>query len=292
VHRVPSAVCPVRVEVDIDVKLSTPDNAIDESFKSTLFAYTSDIARFDHDLDAAAIQRIAAKQPGAPVPTSLQTPAVFTRYGGAGSLYGEWTTPPGPPDGAAKAQGVAVWPFLSKCHSGVPILYPDVHPSIADLVEPLRGAGRVERADGSTATAIFAPRVVERSSCYRANSIVESDDGLETLVDIELDPVPGKTVTLTFRISADLLFGKIGFGDIRGPVSPCTTPGGLDVASFAAQCGDWGVDLSGYDGAYLEVIGQISPTSWAGADVTIIGRRGINEFTTVGKVFFGRSQSL
>jgi hypothetical protein len=257
--------CPDILEADVHLRLATADGALDEQIDGAL-RLEAGFASLRADLPVESIQGSLAFEP--PTldgfePSGLSVSAAFSRYGNSGSiaqLYGK---------GAART-GIegARWPIWEECTFGVtPVLDEQVEPSVESLLRLVRGTAPLTliNADGVSAPAELAVNAVPQTACFMPNLLSSTlDPNAQDLLNVNAEltlssaalPAPVHLPVLLFGTftpgASDFALASVSVG-----LQPCGTAGRYSPQDFVAHCGDWGVDLSGYDGALLEIASEL-----------------------------------
>jgi hypothetical protein len=251
--------CFGRVEIDVNVRLTTTDGTVEETFAAKLFGYDRKLARIDHPFDAPAIRRIYARQPPHTLPGELLVTAEFTRYGAGGNLY------------ANPGNVIALWPYTTDCIQGPPVREPRERPLLDEVVDRSRGAGELTYLDRSSVPITITSRLRPGASCHDARPGDEDYELLEVGAELTLTPPTGRPISLTVRLfvrpTPDGTFTGV---DMLG-TGPCTRHNLLSVDQFLEQCGDWHADLTRFHGAHLEISGGVTA-----ARVLVYGNGGEN----------------
>jgi hypothetical protein len=260
----PSSECLDRIDVAVGMRLDSADGRLSAAFSGAVSAVRADLVRLDQEIDAVAVARLFAGQ--TQQPAAAEVSAFFTPYGAAGELRTTNRTSP--------SNTLAVWPFTSLCGQGTyPVLNRDARPSNDELVDSVRGPRVLRELPGFTRVPlVLTPRPVPGGACYTPPFPSRRKPILVSIIDLELGRMDGGALpVLSIRRSWDYAFddepshthGLTGFG-------PCSQPGAVNAADFVARCGDWGVDLTGFTGAHLDVRGDTA----GGIQIKVMGARG------------------
>jgi hypothetical protein len=238
--------CRPKFEVDLDIRLTTADGALAEAYTATASTYNRDFLTLDHELDAAAVARVRSVQPGIPA-AQMSVPLLFSAYGLAGGVLIKDEPLDDGLYGARWPHACDPRPFptlLGKLPT-FPIQNPTTRPGVDDLVARFRRAGNMVRVDGSPVGATYQPQGAPRRACFaiRDGAYV---DGVQVEVDLEVRPAMGPPLTIPVRLSQELGHAPWPPTTQMQAAGPCTRSYQVPAREFAARCGDWGIDLSGY----------------------------------------------
>jgi hypothetical protein len=155
----------------------------------------------------------------------------------------------------------ARWPIWGGCSSGgVPLLDESQEPSVESLLQMIRGTKPMTLISASGVSAPVDLRVtaLPQTACFAPEGISSTLDIDEVNVDAELTlssaALPGP-VHLPVQLLGELVPGARAFrmAGVGMGLLPCGDVGYHSPQDFVTHCGDWGVDLRGYDAASLEV---------------------------------------
>ncbi|HTV24186.1 MAG TPA: hypothetical protein VMG12_36085 [Polyangiaceae bacterium] len=255
--------CPDSIDVAVRVHLETADGELGEDADGTLWLRPG-LAILDARIPVESIRGAFAFEPpsGAGLePAALLVHTQFSRYGLSGELVQSYGT-----GAVASGKLGARWPTWSNCQGrGVTPLNDDRDGIVDSAFELVRGTKPLTYVgiDGVTAPAQLAIVPAPDSACYTpAGSIsgpaygAEAFDEVDAIGQVELSSTalsqplrfPVELLGSLSRGSSDVLRAGLTFG-----IMPCGTSGYYTSDDFVANCGDWGVDISGYESAFLQM---------------------------------------
>jgi hypothetical protein len=243
--------CPDRVEVDVEVHASTAGGALDETFVGPIYASSPELATLNHSFDVDELNGSFAFDPeslGAARVIAFRLNAVISEFGLSGGLDAQYELK-STDVASSYGQSVGVFPTEVPCSMGGVTVPLDAGPvssqAALDLVagvesielsktdETIAGELAIEHdgtpscADlvgswGATPTGVVSTGAVLR--------LKTSDGALDHDFPVRLESVPGEAGAL----------------DQVRIIGSCETK---EASAFAATCGDYGFDFTGYDGA-------------------------------------------
>ncbi len=243
--------CPDRVEVDVEVHASTQGGALDETFVGPIHASTPNLATLNHSFDVEALNGSFAFDPeslGASTVIAFRLNAVISEFGLSGGLDAQYELK-GADVASSYGQSLGVFPTEIPC-------------SMGGVTVPLDGGPASSQAALDLVSSVEALELTKSSESIAGEISIEHD-GTPSCADLIASW--GSTPTGVVSTGAVLhLKTSDGSLDHDFPVRLESVPaedGTLDhvritggcetkqASAFAATCGDYGFDFTGYDGA-------------------------------------------
>jgi hypothetical protein len=252
--------CHPRFEVDLDIRLTSADGALAEVFSATASTYSRDFLPLDRELDASAILRIRDRQPGLP-DGRMSVPLLFSAYGIAGGVLVQ----PVGEGSLGDDRYIARWPHACDSNpsfpghlEAFPIQNASTRPGADELVTRFRRTGNMVRVDGSAVATTYEPQGTPRRACFTSNGV--AIDGLQVEVDLAVRPAVGPVLTIPVRLSDDFQNADQPSGKRIAAVGPCSDRYSVPPQEFAARCGDWGINMSGFQAGFFSFSSHLNET--------------------------------
>ena len=267
-----TAMCPGQVQAPASVRVVTAGGVLDEVFDTVLDLDAPTSVQVLHQLDGTTLRGSLTFSAEAPAEgkATIEVNALMTRYGTAGALDVQFQN-----GSSAMGTGLASWPLDNPCDMGTRALFP----------VPLNGqAGSPDIATGSDAVALAqsvktAELTWPNGTQETANLCIEPT---ASLVCARLDPAGGFDLWTTLALStsdgslsqrygANISVDSSDASTVHLTLNdPCNMQR-MPIADFIQTCGDWGVDLTGYAQARMDVDAQIDLAASNTGAITILG---------------------
>jgi hypothetical protein len=243
--------CPDRVEVDVEVHARTADGALDETFVGPVHASSPELATLSHSFDVDELNgsfAFDAESLGAARVIAFRLNAVISEFGLSGGLEAQYELKSS--DVASSyGQSLGVFPAEVPCSMGGVTVPLDAGPvssrAALDLVESVDSIELLK-----TGETIAGELAIEHDGTPSCADLVGSWGATPTGVVSTGAVLHLKTsdgaLDHDFPVRLESVPGEDGSLDHVKVTGSCETK---EASAFAATCGDYGFDFTGYDGA-------------------------------------------
>jgi hypothetical protein len=245
------ALCPDRVEVDVSVRVTTAGGALDESFVGPLSATSPKVAVVAHSFDVDELDgsfAFDAESLGAASVIGFRLNAMVTEFGLSGSLDATYELKSSSVV-AAYGDSIGLFPAETACRTGAVAIPLEAGPlSSAAALELVSGVeGIVLQKPGESLAATLAIAHDGTPSCAELLPFagLEPTGVVSTGAVLHLTTSDGE-FDQEFSVLLESVPDEDGSLDHVRITGRCETK---DAAEFSATCGDYGFELTGYDGA-------------------------------------------
>lgn len=255
------AICPNYLEVDVKVRASTRGGALDETFVAPLRGESARVARLVHSFDVEALSGSFEFDPnslGASTVIAFRLDAAISEYGLSGSLTAQYELK-STDVVSSYGQSLGSFPEESSCSMGEIAVPFDAGPvSSKAALELVDSVGSVELGlkKGDAAQSELSIEHDGSVSCadLLGSFGLEPSGVVSTGAVLHLKTSDG-ALDHDFPVSVEAIPANDGLLDRVRVMGSCRASAG----NFAATCGDYGVDLAGYDVGHVALELTVRP---------------------------------